>query len=104
MNEQEGYTYPGTHVLKNKGDIRDLAALQRFERGATAIRIQELHENPVRGEYGLAHLQTIHTQVFKDVYQWAGEVRKVDIAKGGLPATCGGQVFSDTSIGCLIAD
>ena len=82
MNEQEGYTYPGTHVLKNKGDIRDLAALQRFERGATAIRIQELRENPVRGEYDLAHLQAIHKQVFKDVYEWAGEVRKVDIAKG----------------------
>ena len=49
MSEQEDYTYPGTHVLKNKGDIRDLTALQRFERGATAIRIQELRENPVRG-------------------------------------------------------
>lgn len=82
MSEQEDYTYPGTHVLKNKADIHDLAALQRFERGATAVRIQELRENPVRGEYDLAHLQAIHKQVFRDVYEWAGEVRKVDIAKG----------------------
>ncbi len=82
MGEQEDYTYPGTHVLKNKADIRDLAALQHFERGATAVRIQELRENPVRGECDLAHLQAIHRQIFRDVYKWAGEVRKVDIAKG----------------------
>lgn len=30
----------------------------------------------------MAHLQAIHKQVFRDVYEWAGEVRKVDIAKG----------------------
>lgn len=82
MSEQEDYTYPGTHVLRNKADIRDLSVLQRFERGATALRIQELRENPVRGEYDLAHLQAIHKQVFKDVYEWAGKVRTVDIAKG----------------------
>ena len=81
-DQQEGYTYPGSHVLKNKAELRDLAELQRFERGATAIRIQELRENPVKGNYDLVHLQAIHRQVFKDVYEWAGEVRTVDIAKG----------------------
>lgn len=82
MSEQEDYTYPGTHVLKNRADIRDFAALQRFERGVTAIRIQELREKPIQGDYDLAHLQAIHKQIFKDVYEWAGEVRTVDIAKG----------------------
>lgn len=82
MSEQEEYTYAGTHVLKNMANIRDLSMLQRFERGATAVRIQELRENPIRGEYDLAHLQAIHRQIFRDVYEWAGEVRKVDIAKG----------------------
>lgn len=82
MNEQDDYTYPGTHVLKNKADLRDFSELQRFERGATAVRIQELREKPIRGDYDLAHLQTIHKHVFKDVYEWAGEVRNVDIVKG----------------------
>lgn len=80
--QQEGYTYPGTHVLRNKPDLRDPAELARFERGATAIRIQELRENPVKGDYDLQHLQSIHRQVFKDVYSWAGEVRTVNIVKG----------------------
>lgn len=82
MSAWEDYTYPGTPVLKNKADIRDQGELQRFERGVTAVRIQELKENPIKGDYGLDHMRDIHRQVFKDVYEWAGEVRTVDIAKG----------------------
>lgn len=82
MSAWEDYTYPGTQVLRNKADIRDQADLQRFERGVTAIRIQELREKPVGGDYSLRHLQDIHRQVFRDVYAWAGEVRTVDLAKG----------------------
>lgn len=82
MSASEGYTYPGNNVLKNRADIRDQGTLQRFERGVTAVRIQELREKPIQGDYGLQHLQDIHRQVFKDVYDWAGQIREVDIAKG----------------------
>lgn len=82
MGAWEDYTYPGTNVLKNKADIRDQGELQRFERGVTALRIEELKENPKKGDYSLEHMQDIHRQVFRDVYEWAGEVRTVDIAKG----------------------
>ncbi len=82
MSGPEDYTYPGSNVLKNRADIRDQGTLQRFERGVTAVRIQELREKPVQGDYGLQHLQDIHRQVFKDVYEWAGQIRQVDIAKG----------------------
>ena len=78
----EDYVYPGTNVLRNKADIQNQAELQRFERGATAIRAQELREHPVRGDFDLAHLQDIHRHVFKDVYEWAGELRTVDMVKG----------------------
>lgn len=82
MRSWEDYIYPGTQVLRNKADIRDADQLQRYERGVTAVRIQQLKENPVKGDYGLEHMQAIHRQVFRDVYDWAGEVRTVDIAKG----------------------
>lgn len=81
----DGYVYPGTRVLRNKADLRDAEQLSRFERGVTAVRIQELREKPIQGQYDLAHLQAIHHQVFRDVYDWAGHVRTVDIARG--PAT-----------------
>ena len=35
------------------------------------------------GDFDLAHLKAIHRHLFKDVYAWAGDVRTVEIAKGG---------------------
>ncbi len=81
----EDYVYPATNVLRNKAGIQDLAELQKFERGVTAIRVQELRENPIRGDFSLAHMQAMHEQIFKDVYEWAGKIRTVDIAKGKGP-------------------
>jgi cell filamentation protein len=33
-------------------------------------------------EFNLAHMQRIHKHLFGDVYEWAGEIRDVDISKG----------------------
>jgi cell filamentation protein len=66
------YCYPGTSVLKNIPDIRDAAALERFETAITAQRAEE----PLR------HYQAIHRHLFQDVYLWAGRFRTVRIAKG----------------------
>ncbi len=46
------------------------------------VRILELLNNPVKGTFDLKHLQAIHAYIFQDVYDWAGELRKVDISKG----------------------
>lgn len=48
------------------------------------LRILELLDKPVRGTFDLKHLQAIHAYIFQDVYDWAGELRKVDIAKGNM--------------------
>ena len=32
----------------------------------------------------IKHLQAIHRYIFQDVYDWAGKVRTVDIAKGNM--------------------
>jgi cell filamentation protein len=33
--------------------------------------------------FDLAHLQAIHPYLFGDVYEWAGQLRNIDISKGG---------------------
>jgi cell filamentation protein len=33
--------------------------------------------------FDLAHLRAIHRHLFQDVYDWAGEIRTVEIFKGG---------------------
>lgn len=80
----ELYCYPGSNILKNKMGIRDLERLHEMERKLTMLRILELLDNPVRGAFDLKHLQAIHAYIFQDVYDWAGELRKVDIAKGNM--------------------
>lgn len=42
----------------------------------------ELVDKPIQGKFDLKHLQSIHKYIFQDVYEWAGKIRKVDIAKG----------------------
>lgn len=76
------YCIPGTAVLKNKAGITDQDQLDEYEGDFTAIRLLELTQNPAEGSFDLAHLCKIHQYLFQDVYEWAGEVRSVDIIRG----------------------
>src|SRR2546427_1487843 len=76
------YVYPGTTVLKNIPGIRNQEILDRFEADRVAQRSLELIECPLSGLFDIDHLQGIHRYLFQDVYEWAGEFRTVDIAKG----------------------
>lgn len=77
------YAYPDTQVLRNKADIRDQVALDAFEADATAVRMLELIEAPIQGTFDLRHLCAVHRHLFQDVYDWAGEIRTVDISREG---------------------
>ena len=76
------YCIPGTAVLKNKAGITDQTLLDEYEGDFTAIRLLELTQNPIEGAFDLAHLCKIHQYLFQDVFEWAGEVRSVDIIRG----------------------
>ena len=78
-DSSDPYTYPGTDVLRNILDIRDLQQLAAFEANATTARLIELDAAPIEGRADIAHLQAIHRYVFQDVYPWAGEFRTVNI-------------------------
>ena len=80
----EIYCYPDSNVLMNRMGIQNSEQLNKAERQLTMLRILELLEHPVKGSFDLKHLQSIHRYIFQDVYQWAGKIRKVDIAKGNM--------------------
>ena len=80
----EFYCYPGTNVLKNKLNIREQETLYIYERKLTMLRLRELIKKPISGEFNLEHLQAIHWYIFQDIYDWAGEIRKVEIAKQNM--------------------
>lgn len=78
------YCYPGTDILKNKLGITNPVKLREVERKLTSIRILDLIREPLRGNFDLKHLCDLHFYIFQDLYTWAGELRKVDIAKGNI--------------------
>lgn len=74
------YFYPGTRVFRNKLDIRDADALNRAER---RFALDRASFGVPTGDFDLKHLQAVHRHLFQDVYDWAGEIRRVEIHKGG---------------------
>ncbi|WP_263352501.1 Fic/DOC family protein [Acidicapsa acidisoli] len=75
------YLDPASGVLKNRFGIVDAAILEMTEADLVAARSRELAQSPLPGQFDLKHLQAIHRYLFGDLYDWAGELRTVDISK-----------------------
>lgn len=74
------YCYPAINVLRNKAGITDPIELQQSEAQHTSARIEQYI--PEYSDFSLAKLQKIHFFLFQDLYEWAGQLRTVDISKG----------------------
>lgn len=75
------YCYPPDYtVLKNRLDLRDAKALDRAERRLVYLRQAE---DIPGGDFDLSHLCAIHRHLFQDVFDWAGQIRTVEISKDG---------------------
>jgi len=84
----DSYFWPGTKVLRNLFGEHDQTLLNDLELMATTSRSFELAAVPVQGAFDLSHLQAIHRHLFRDTYEWAGELRTapafpVSMVKGG---------------------
>lgn len=75
--------YPGTAVLINKRDIRDEQKLDDVETLITMVKMAELEVSPLPGEMDFAYYRAIHKYLFDELYDWAGEIRTVNISKKG---------------------
>lgn len=82
---QDPYCYPGTTVLINLLGTTDPDLLRQFERASSADRLASLRRKPLAGGFDLAHLRLLHHALFEDVYPFAGQLRTVNISKGGSP-------------------
>ena len=69
------YWYTGTKVLINKLNIKEQTELDKAERTLVSLRIAELEEKPIKGNFDLEHMCKIHLHLFQDVYKWAGQTR-----------------------------
>lgn len=62
----DSYTYPDSEVLQNKAGLQEQADLDAFEADATAIRLLQLIELPIPGQFDIFHLRAIHHHLFHD--------------------------------------
>jgi cell filamentation protein len=85
MIEHTDITILGTTTLKNKLGITDPQELATAEADLTAFRLAELRTAPIRGGFDSLHLQEIHHHVYQDLYDWAGELRRVDAGNQHTP-------------------
>jgi cell filamentation protein len=77
------YLDPASGVLRNVLGITDAQELSQVEAALTASRLVDLERHRLPGRYDLTHLRAFHRYIFGDVYDWAGQLRTVSIAKGG---------------------
>ena len=75
-------------VLYNLADIQDEKILVLYESLQVTKRVEELFDNPIKIKDSNSLLK-IHKHLFQDVYEWAGQVRTVNISKDGKPFFAG---------------
>lgn len=68
-------------MLKNLLGITSAEELEKAEADITTAIIAAIPEEPPLGDFDLAHLQNIHWELFNAIYDWAGEIRDVEISK-----------------------
>lgn len=83
LNASADNCYEGTTCLINKFDIRDEKLLAETEADITFMKSVMLDNNPIKGCFNFEHYKAIHRFLFCDIYDWAGEVRTVNISKEG---------------------
>lgn len=75
--------YDGTLCLINKFNIRDEKQLAAVEADITLAKTIELMKHPLQGDFDFSHYKAIHKFLFEDIYEWAGQIRTVDMSKKG---------------------
>ena len=81
LNPSSDNCYEGTTCLVNKLGIRDEKKLSEIEAQITFAKAVMLEETPIDDDFGFEHFKKIHEFLLCDLYEWAGQVRAVDISK-----------------------
>ena len=96
------YCIADTDCLRNNLGINDPEALAEAEFRIVSVREVQASRTTIPGDYGLDHLQRFHRFLFRDVYDWAGATRTVDISKPGA-RFCHWR-YIDDQVGAVLSD
>lgn len=79
-NDRDPYLYPELNVMRNRLGIRQAERLAQAAYESTALRAATLSLGPLLR--GLPHLCAIHQHLYQDIFDWAGDIREMDIYQG----------------------
>lgn len=79
-NDRDPYLYSGLNVMRNRLGIRQAERLAQAAYEFTALRAATLGLGPLLR--GLPHLCAIHQHIYQDIFDWAGDIREMDIYQG----------------------
>lgn len=75
------YFIPGTTVLKNKLGITDKEKLKEEEYHIIRKKLAYLYLKPLKGNFDIEHLLSMHKFIFEDIYEFAGQYRTCSLQK-----------------------
>ena len=76
---QDPYCYKGTTTLINRFGIKEEGILNEAEREITTVALNSITFS--LPPYDLEYYKKIHFTLFSSLYEWAGEIRTIDISK-----------------------
>ena len=94
-------------ALENKLGITSSADLARKEELISKKKAAELFENRVLDSFPagkFSTLQAIHKYLFEDVYDFAGKLRTVNVAKGNFRFAQPEEVIAETELKRMLKD
>lgn len=78
---RDPYLYPNTNILKNLANIQNEEKLSCMEAEYTSLRLAELVTKESASRFDFSALCDMHRYIFQDIYEWAGEIRVINIEK-----------------------
>ena len=77
---RDPYLYEDVDVLVNLANIKDSKKLREFEGSMAECAISSLYKSKPK-RFDVELLQSIHRDIFGQIYDWAGEFRTIPIMK-----------------------
>lgn len=71
---RDPYLYSGLNVMRNRLGIHQAQRLAQAAYEMTALRAATIELGPL--VRGLPHLCAIHRQLYQDIFDWAGQLRR----------------------------
>lgn len=81
IDAQNSDCYPGTSLLINKLGIQNQKQLEESETLVTTARSLQFELSPFEEELDFTYYRRLHRFVFESLYDWAGELRPVNLSK-----------------------